>query len=250
MPLAVQIAAEPPRVHLDLRARPEHSLDLRTWRTERLRQLKETAQYRRLPRVQQALVDYMVRRHENPKAGVFVAQAKLAARFHVSRRTIIRWLENIVLAGIFTVERRYRGAGTKGGRSTNAYRLNPVVFLRCDEVDVTQPVAQLVTAEASLRTHVEAPSMRVHVERRDEGVERQAPPSTGSEPTELAYQTPANSTTNTSTAFTTSPTERWELRRAREDFREFFRTTHGRAPTGDEYPETLEALCEATTIPW
>jgi DNA-binding Lrp family transcriptional regulator len=139
--------------------------DLGRWRHDRLGKLKQSAEYTSLAAPDRRLVDRMVRAHDSmDDRGIFVSQTKLATRSGVSRRTIIRQLKRIVEAGVFVVEPRYRSAGTKGGRSTNAYRINPAL-LHGDQAasvtqPVTQPVTQLVTAEALTstlkRTHVEA----------------------------------------------------------------------------------------------
>ena len=163
------------------------TFDLKAWRRERLGEIKQTEQYRGLNQQLRRLVDYMVRRHDNPEGGMFPRQGKgtsgkhktpgLAEYFGVSRKTIGAWLAEVVQAGVFEpAEPRYRGRGTKGGRTSNRYRLNPALLscptaaLTADVTQpnpqpvtqlVSQPVPQPVTAEAVRQ--VEVPSEHLEV---------------------------------------------------------------------------------------
>jgi hypothetical protein len=176
------------------------TFELKAWRRERLGEIKQTEQYRGLNQQLRRLVDYMVRRHDNPEGGMFPRQGKgtsgkhktpgLAEYFGVSRKTIGAWLAEVVQAGVFEpAEPRYRGRGTKGGRTSNRYRLNPALLSPPTTVwtaDVTQPnheavtqpvpepVLQPVTAEAVRQVevpseHLEVPSE--HLEARTGQVE-------------------------------------------------------------------------------
>jgi hypothetical protein len=165
------------------------TFDLKAWRRERLGEIKQSDQYRGLnPRLRR-LVDYMVRRHDNPEGGMFPRQGKgtsgrhrtpgLAERFGVSRKTIGAWLAEVVQAGVFEPAKpRYRGRGTQGGRTSNRYRLNPALLSRptttltaevpqADREPVTravsEPVPQPVTAEAV--GQVEVPSEQLEAPR-------------------------------------------------------------------------------------
>ena len=119
--------------------------------------MKQRPEYKSLPLILRNIVDYMVRRHESPAEGITVSQGRgkgltpgLSERFEVSRKTMNKYLGQIVEAGVLTVEKRYRGPGTKGGRTTNRYRLNDALFSQ----PVTHPATQRVTTEA---THIEGP---------------------------------------------------------------------------------------------
>jgi hypothetical protein len=103
----------------------KEKFDLGRWRTERLGLIKGTDGYQSLSRVCRGVVDYCVKRHESLDDGIIVAQKKLAEKFNVSRQTMNKYLAEIVAAGVFTEpEERRRGSGTKGGQTSNRYRLN------------------------------------------------------------------------------------------------------------------------------
>jgi hypothetical protein len=123
---------------------------LREWRTERIEMLKTTTEFQSLGPGPKRLVLHMIRRSDNPDgSGMFVKQASYAKSLGVTRKTINEWLRKIVSERVFLPpEVRYRGAGTKGGRSTNVYRLNPALLAPRVTRPVTQPVTQRVTAEA------------------------------------------------------------------------------------------------------
>jgi hypothetical protein len=139
------------------------TFDLKAWRRERLGEIKQTEQYQGLNQQLRRLVDYMVRRHDNPEGGMFPRQGKgtsgrhrtpgLAEYFGVSRKTIGVWLAEVVQAGVFeSAEPRYRGRGTKGGRTSNRYRLNPALLSSATTVltaDVTQAGREPVTRPVS-----------------------------------------------------------------------------------------------------
>jgi len=132
--------------------------DLRPWRTERLGVAKRSVEYKSLPPALQKVVDYMVRATESPDGGMFTAQTKLAKHFGVSRKTMNAWLGQIVAAGVFTVEKRARGLGTKGGRTTNRYRLSEAVLTPTETTEgyttgytTGYSGSTYVQAEASLR---------------------------------------------------------------------------------------------------
>jgi hypothetical protein len=133
---------------------------LKAWRRQWLGLMKQHPAYQRLPLIQRNLVDHLVRKYEHPEHGAFPAQEKIAKRFGVCARTIRRHLKEIVAAEVLTVEPRYRGAGTRGGRTSKAYRLNRALLVASVPQPVLQPVPQLVRAEA---THIEAP-FREHTE--------------------------------------------------------------------------------------
>ena len=123
---------------------------LREWRTQRIEILKTTHEFNALGPGPKRLALHMIRGYDNADgSGMYPAQKRLAAKVGRNRRTIIRWLAQIVASGVFLEpERRYRGGGTQGGRTTNVYRVNPALLRDSSVVDVTQPVTQPVTAEA------------------------------------------------------------------------------------------------------
>lgn len=100
------------------------------WRRARFDALKQTPEYTGLAPVLQRVVRYMVMHYDNPVRGMFVGQAKLAERFDparpVTRQTMNEYLGEIVRAGIFCEPetRGRKGRGSRGGRTTNTYRLN------------------------------------------------------------------------------------------------------------------------------
>jgi hypothetical protein len=100
--------------------------NLQAWRRERLARMKQTPQYKTLPKILQRLVNHCVLTYESPDKGIYVNQENLAKlkKFRVSRKTMHEYLKEIVRAGVFTCQPRYRGRGTRGGRASNVYRLN------------------------------------------------------------------------------------------------------------------------------
>lgn len=122
------------RIHTapDTTASAEHyaaiKFDLKRWRGERLGRMKQRPEYQSLPSPVRDLVDYMVRRHESQDLGIITAQAKLGRAKSLCRQTVNDYLGIAVKAGVLTVEKRWRGIGTKGGRSTNIYRLNEALI--------------------------------------------------------------------------------------------------------------------------
>ena len=125
---------------------------LKAARTERLGFVKQAPEYQGLAPIQKRIVDHLARRYENPTDGAFPKHNTLAEKFGISRRSVVRHMDAIVAAGVMTKERRGRGAGTRGGRTSNAYRLNPDLIRR-QMASVTQPIAlpvtQPVTAEGT-----------------------------------------------------------------------------------------------------
>jgi hypothetical protein len=98
-------------------------------RTLLLGMMKKRPEYQGLPKICQRIVDHLFKRHANPKNGIFVSQAKAALYFGVTRQTMNGYLKIIVDSGVFTVEKRWREKGTKGGRTTNRYRLNTALCI-------------------------------------------------------------------------------------------------------------------------
>lgn len=137
----------------DITTSPPRRFDLRGWRTKRLGQLKCTPEYQELPPILQQLVDFMVRRHEHPDDGMFPSQEKLAERFGVTRQTMNAYLAKIVKDGIFIREHRgRRGFGTAGGRTTNRYRVNPVLL---SSVATAPDITSDSSPDSGSSTHVE-----------------------------------------------------------------------------------------------
>lgn len=99
-------------------------INLKEWRTDRLGRMKQRPEYQGLPSPVRSLVDYIVRRREHPDHDCFESQARIAKAKKLSRKTVNEYFRMAVNAGVLTTEKRYRGIGTKGGRSTNVYRLN------------------------------------------------------------------------------------------------------------------------------
>lgn len=119
---------------------PTHAPDLQAWRKARLETAKKTAAYRSLASRLQKFVDYCVRTYESPEHGIIVKQAALAKHFGVTRQTVNGWLAVIVEAGVLKRETRARqGAGAGRGRTTNRYRLNPVLLAEPDISPDTEP---------------------------------------------------------------------------------------------------------------
>ncbi len=130
--------------------------NLRTWRRSRLGAMKRRPEYQALPSLSRRIVDYSVRAHESPQAGITISQTKLAKHFGFTRETINRHLRRIEKAGVFVKQRRQRGAGDHPEWwTTNSYRLNPLLLspeaTKCHTVDHT------VSHNRSLR-QFEAPS--------------------------------------------------------------------------------------------
>jgi len=115
--------------------------DLRAWRTHRLGLMKQRPEYKGLPRACRDLVDYMVKRHDNPEHGMCPNQGgiqkgktpPLSTRFGVSRKTINERLQKIVDSQVLTKTPRY----CERGRMSNRYDLN--------DARLSPPAATLVT---------------------------------------------------------------------------------------------------------
>jgi hypothetical protein len=120
-------------------------------RTLLLGMMKKRPEYQGLPKVCQRIVDHLFKRHANPKNGIFVSQAKAAAYFGVTRQTMNGYLKIIVNSGVFTVEKRWREKGTKGGRTTNRYRLNtaPLYPPKATEPDTTPDTTPDITPDTT-----------------------------------------------------------------------------------------------------
>src|SRR5215210_2119984 len=115
--------------------------NLSAWRTARLGAMKKRPEYQGLPTACRDLVDYMVRRHDNPEHGMCPSQGglqkgktpPLSTHFGVSRKTVNERLQKIVDAKVFTKKPRYG----ERGRMSNRYDLN--------EALTSPPAATLVT---------------------------------------------------------------------------------------------------------
>jgi hypothetical protein len=140
--------------------------DLRAWRTERLRQVKQSAAYQNLDPILKRIVDHMVRKYESREEGIFVRQAVLAERFGVCRQTMNRYLDAIVEAGVFEVEPRWRSGLGQRGRTTNRYRLRKPVLLsdrsaQCDTECDTECDTICDSGSTSSEVQVEAPTEQI-----------------------------------------------------------------------------------------
>jgi transcriptional regulator with XRE-family HTH domain len=110
--------------------------------------MKTTREYQSLPKAVQRVVTYLALRRESPDRGAFESQQKIAERVGVSRQTLNEYLRAAVDAGVLLVEKTYRERGTKGGRSTNRYRLNEALLSSPRPTQpATQPRTQPATAE-------------------------------------------------------------------------------------------------------
>jgi hypothetical protein len=167
------------RYHRDPPLPEVATFDLRAWRTERLGQLKRTPEYKGLTPLERRIVDYSVRAHESPDQGITVSQTKLAKKFGKTREWINKRLSAIVTSGVFIKERRTRADGK---RTTNRYRINPVL-LSAEDTNHVKSVHTVVHSRYSLESsqevsltdlqdevsfperQVEAPPTGVHIER-------------------------------------------------------------------------------------
>lgn len=107
--------------------------DLRTWRSIRIGLMKTTPQYQSLPSVVQKAVNYIALRRESPDLGAFEKQKTMADHLHVHVSTLNEYLRLAVETGVLLAEPRMRGKGTRGGRTSNAYRLNESLLIDWDE---------------------------------------------------------------------------------------------------------------------
>jgi hypothetical protein len=151
---------------LDTLVREETKAEpVRQWRSRRLGLVKKREEYKQLPSVVRSLVDYLVRAHESREHGITISQRneKLLAKFDCTDRTIRKYLKLAVEAGVLTVEARYRGAGTDGGRTTNCYRLNDALVYSTEATDLP-PTVPATVPHKKLFEQVEALSSREHVE--------------------------------------------------------------------------------------
>jgi hypothetical protein len=137
--------------------------NVRRFRLDLVRVLKRADAWEAASPTAKSVALTMVMRHANPQrsGAMFPAQSRVASYFetkrrgatasatgHLSRRTVIRALAQLVELGLFTRERL-------PGVTTNVYRVNPVLSSRSATVgveDVTADVTSDVTQKEVLRT--------------------------------------------------------------------------------------------------
>lgn len=232
------------------------SFDLKTWRWERLGQMKRRLEYRQLAPILQQVVDYVVRRHESPDEGITVSQAKLAKRFGVHEDTMGKYLRAIVAADVLTRDFRGRkGCFGQRGRTTNRYRLNEILLSAPETDDRINHRVKDRSGSTSLDVHVEAPSRghsetpTVYSKDEDQGFADGNPGGEGV-PNELALKDPASSTTTQTTIAsvqepsTIAPLETLTTEELRERWVERWWADFGHPPVDPIPTDHRRLICE------
>ena len=206
--------------------------DLKAWRTERLRRVKQRPEYARLSQLQRRIVDFLVRAHESPDEGIIVRHSKIAAHFNITREWCCKQLIAIERAEVFVKESRSRGRGR--GRTSNRYRLNPLLLSSeaTYRVKAVHSVSSLCSSqhEVSLRETDEAVPTGLHLEEGHGGSSSSLGTQTDSVSIISLAETPASSMIQTAV-------ESEELKALRDEYAEML----GVAPIDGAPAEHLRA---------